>query len=47
MYAFHQAFGGETELTVYEDLGHTVWDQVYSGDMLYRWFLSKMRAKAN
>ncbi len=40
MYESHQAAGGDSALTVFPDLGHTIWDEVYSGEGLYEWFLS-------
>lgn len=40
MYELHRAAGGDSELTVFPDLGHTIWDEVYGGERLYDWFLS-------
>ena len=33
------AKGGRAELIVYDDLGHNVWDRVYSDEKNYEWFL--------
>jgi predicted peptidase len=39
MHAAHEAAGGESELTIYADGGHTIYDRVYPGQFLYDWFL--------
>lgn len=40
MYELHQAAGGDSELTVFPEHGHTIWDEVYGDASLYEWFLS-------
>ena len=35
--------GGKPKLTIYPDLGHNCWDQVYNGQELYDWFLKHCR----
>jgi predicted peptidase len=41
MHAANRASGGNAELTIFPDAGHTIWDEVYADDFLYDWFLSQ------
>jgi len=41
MHAAHRAGGGNAELTIFPDAGHTIWDQVYTENDLYDWFLAQ------
>ncbi|MGI9341349.1 MAG: prolyl oligopeptidase family serine peptidase [Gammaproteobacteria bacterium] len=41
MQAAHRAGGGNAELTIFPDAGHTIWDEVYADDLLYDWLLSQ------
>lgn len=43
MQTAHQAAGGDSELTIFPDAGHTIWDQVYATDSLYDWFMAQSR----
>lgn len=42
MHAANHAGGGNAELTIFPDAGHTIWDEVYADDFLYDWFLSHL-----
>jgi predicted peptidase len=34
--------GTDCQLTVYDSLGHNIWDQVYSGDSLWQWLFGSV-----
>lgn len=42
MHAANRANGGNGELTIFPDAGHTIWDEVYADDSLYDWLLSQL-----
>ncbi|MHB1157639.1 MAG: carboxylesterase family protein [Phycisphaerales bacterium] len=39
----HQAAGGESKLTIYNGVGHEVWEQVYQQSFLYEWLMKQKR----
>ncbi|MBT8442682.1 MAG: prolyl oligopeptidase family serine peptidase [Gammaproteobacteria bacterium] len=46
MHAAREAAGGNAELTLVPGAGHTIWDEVFAGDLLYEWMLAQSRDAA-
>ncbi len=38
-----RALGHEVKFTVYQGIGHNVWEQAYNDDTLYQWFINQRR----
>ena len=47
MSLLHEKAGGESKLTIYEDGGHEIWDQIYPEEFLYDWFMSHSLSNRN